>query len=260
MSHVDRVREEFGKQAPTFAPAETFFGARSISDWIGSILPFSGDETVVDVAGGAGHLSRAFADRARQFVVADATRAMLDVGAAAVAEQGIANVLYVEADAYALPFTGGAFDVAMCRFALHHMTEPAKVVAEMARVVRPGGRVALIDMVAIDPALAAEHDRLEILRDPSHTSALSADAVIAALEAAGTTPGEPIFRDQAMEYGRWIGQSKPSAEAAAEVTAAIEAEADGSGAATGLRAARTDDGGLTVMQRWMCVVARIPPV
>ena len=41
-----------------------------------------------------------------QFVVADATRAMLDVGTAAVAEQGIANVLYVEADAYALPFTG----------------------------------------------------------------------------------------------------------------------------------------------------------
>jgi ubiquinone/menaquinone biosynthesis C-methylase UbiE len=108
VSHVDRVREEFGKQAATFAPADTFFGARSISDWIGDGLPFEGDETVLDVAGGAGHLSRAFADRARQFVVADATRAVLDVGAAA----GVPNLLFVEADAYALPFTDGA----ICRF------------------------------------------------------------------------------------------------------------------------------------------------
>jgi SAM-dependent methyltransferase len=181
---------------------------------------------------------------------------MLDGGAAA----GVPNVLFVEADAYALPFTGGAFDVAMCRFALHHMTEPARAIAEMARVVRDGGRVALIDMVAVDPALAPEHDRLEILRDPSHTRAMAAEEVTGALRAAGAAPREPVFRDQAMEYDRWLGQSKPSVEAAAEVTEAIESEADGTGPATGLRAARTDDGGLTVTQRWMLVVADVRPV
>jgi hypothetical protein len=89
---------------------------------------------------------------------------------------------------------------------------------------------------------------------------MTADEVLGALREAGAEPGEPVFRDQAMEYGRWIGQSKPSPEVAAEVTAAIEAEADGTGPGTGLRAARTADGGLTVTQRWMCVVAQVARV
>ena len=251
-AHDDVVRREFARQSSTFARADSFFGMGEIGDWIGDALPLQAQDTVLDVCGGAGHLSRHLSSRAKEFVVLDLTREQLQTGREGAAREGIDNVRFVEGDALAIPFPSGDFDLAMCRFALHHLTDPSAALSEMARVVRPGGYVAVVDIVGG----GARHDELEILRDPSHTRAVPEDELLAMLAVAG---GELVARDareQDLPVEPWLQQASPSEDAAAAIGRALESEADG-GEATGLRARRADDGSLLITQRWLLAVAQL---
>jgi len=72
----------------------------------------------------------------------------------------------------ALPFADDAFTLVTCGIAFHHFADQPGVLAEMRRVCRPGGRMAIIDLTP--PADKVEaFDRYEQLRDPSHNHALT---------------------------------------------------------------------------------------
>ena len=103
--------------------------------------------TVLDVACGPGNFTRAFADAAGDdglVVGLDASRTML---AQAVRERGPGTIAYVRGDAARLPFRDGVFDAVCCFAALYLIEEPFRAIAEMARVLKPGGRVALLSSV-----------------------------------------------------------------------------------------------------------------
>src|SRR5262245_11408494 len=55
------------------------------------------------------------------------------------------DVTYIRADAHALPIADGSFDLAYARYVLEHVADPSVVLAEMRRVLRPGGRVAVME-------------------------------------------------------------------------------------------------------------------
>src|SRR5262249_28903310 len=138
----------------------------SESRWVFERLPLTEDDVILDVAAGTGHAARQLAASARAVVALDATDAMLARGQAQAAEDGCGNVVFMRGDAAALPFLDGSFDVVVSRFSAHHFEDPVAVVAEMVRCTRPGGHVALVDLVADeDPEVAAEQNRLERLRD-----------------------------------------------------------------------------------------------
>src|SRR5207302_10621981 len=111
-------------------------------------------------------------------------------------------------------FVDGSFDLVVSRFAVHHFGRPEEQVGEMVRVCRASGRVAVIDLVAADPALAAEQDRLERMRDPSHTRALPIAELRALLEEAGADVFRETFHDQTLSVERWVDQAAPPAERA----------------------------------------------
>ncbi len=76
-------------------------------------------------------------------------------------------------DATALPFDYGSFDIAGAMRVLHHAHRPELIVSELARVTRPGGHILVVDQIGdVDPSVAAELDRFERARDPSHTRLL----------------------------------------------------------------------------------------
>jgi SAM-dependent methyltransferase len=233
MDHRDVTRREFARQVGEFERPDSFFGDRETLEWIGQHVPTTADDIVLDVAGGAGHVGRYLAQSARFAVVVDLTKEMLAAGVSA----GDRNVVFVEGDATALPFADAQFDVVVCRFAFHHIEDPHKAASEMTRVTRPGGIVAVIDMVS-EPG--TRHNELERLRDPSHTRALAEH------ELPGTIVAEHRHR---MPAAPWLERAASPDAPREQILAELQQEADG-GTPTGLHAAYTN-GALTIEQRWV---------
>ena len=129
--HTQQIETAFTLQASQFEDRTVNHVFRD-TDWLLEAIDLTATDLVLDVAGGTGQVARALAPRVRTAVVLDATRAMVDAGAESAAGEGASNVLFVQGDATALPFTDRSFDVVICRHALHHMLEPQAVVGEMA--------------------------------------------------------------------------------------------------------------------------------
>ncbi len=217
-------------------------------------MPVSETDVVLDVAGGSGRLGRHLAERAAFAVIVDLTPEMLATGAASAADDDARNVLFTEGDATRLPFPDAQFDVVVSRFAFHHLDDPGLAAREMARVCRPGGLVAVIDMVAEDGSFADRRDGLERLRDPSHTRALGTDELIGLMVEAGIAAELASERRRTLDAVRWIEQGQPAEPAAKEILAALEVEAGG-GAATGLKAVQ-DQEGLVIRHLYVIAAGR----
>ena len=108
-----------------------------------SMLSIEPGDRVLDVACGPGNFSRDFGRAAGDGLVVgiDASASMLDV---AVRDTDGANVAYIRGDASALPFRDGSFDAVCCFAALYLIEEPMAALAEIVRMLAPGGRVALL--------------------------------------------------------------------------------------------------------------------
>ena len=140
----------------------------------------------LDVASGTGHLGRAVAPYVRSVAGVDVTTEMLRQARAEAAEARLRNLHLVQAAADRLPFADEHFDLVLCRLALHHFADPAVEVAEMARVTRASGTLAIVDLLSPnDSQLADRQNRFERMRDPSHTRALTVDELRDLLEAVG---------------------------------------------------------------------------
>ena len=129
----------------------------------------------MDVACGPGFLTMAFARRCAAAVGLDATEAMLSMARVEAQKRGLGNVRFEKGVATDLPFAPASFDIVVCRAAFHHFPEPGQVLAEMRRVVKPGGKILTADLVTSeDPKEAEAHNEIERLCDPTHVRALQA--------------------------------------------------------------------------------------
>jgi SAM-dependent methyltransferase len=232
-----RTRVQFARQSRTFEAAGYVFTDERILGWIEAHTPVRSDDRILDVAGGTGALGRHLVRSAASCVVLDLVPEMLAKGAA----HGRRDTLFVEGDATAMPFADAQFDLIVTRFAVHHLDDPAAAFREMARVGVPGARVVVVDM--IDGG--ERHNELERLRDPSHTSALSASTLLALLAGAGIEASVASEREHTMDAARWLAQAHGDPD---PVEAALREEADG-GAPTGLRA-HYANGALRITQTW----------
>jgi demethylmenaquinone methyltransferase/2-methoxy-6-polyprenyl-1,4-benzoquinol methylase len=103
-----------------------------------------GDE-VLDCACGTGDLTLAFAKTyAKRIVGSDFTQEMLDVAQTKLADTS-GRVSFQQADAMALPFEDNSFDVVSIAFGIRNVADPAKAIAEFYRVLRPGGRLVILE-------------------------------------------------------------------------------------------------------------------
>jgi SAM-dependent methyltransferase len=124
-----------------------------------------------------------------------------------------ANVALEPAEAHDVPFPDDAFDIAACGPTFHHLTSPRIAMREMARVVRPGGRVVIEDIIASEQTVRARYqDRLERLRDRSHPGYLRLSQLIAYTGEAGLKLREVRVHDLQREFNEWLigGRSSPA--------------------------------------------------
>jgi ArsR family transcriptional regulator len=116
------------------------------------------DWTVGDLGCGTGQIAEALAPFVRKVIAVDRSRAMLKAARQRVG--GLANVELRQGELEALPLDDRALDAATICLALVHLGDPPVVLREVARVLRPGGRLLLIDML--------EHDRREYEQQMGH--------------------------------------------------------------------------------------------
>jgi ubiquinone/menaquinone biosynthesis C-methylase UbiE len=136
----------------------------------------------LDLGTGTGRMLRLLAERSERAVGVDLSPAMLSVARANLERAGVRNAQVRHGDIYALPVERDGYDVVVIHQVLHYLDDPARAIREATRVLRPGGRLFVVDF--------APHS-LEFLRDEHAHRRLGFDAseICDALASAGL--GEP---------------------------------------------------------------------
>jgi ubiquinone/menaquinone biosynthesis C-methylase UbiE len=165
---MQQVQRNFGAAAADYVTSKVHATGPDLV-WLAETAALTGTERVLDVATGGGHAAFALAPSAAEVVALDLTRPMLEVAQKEAEARHLFNIRFLEGDAQAIPCEDNSFDVISCRHAPHHFPNIRRAVSEWARVLKPGGRLLLIDSTAPEEEDLQEFlHEIETLRDPSH--------------------------------------------------------------------------------------------
>jgi ubiquinone/menaquinone biosynthesis C-methylase UbiE len=205
MELKESVQRQFGSVASHYAGSHVHAGGPDLEALVERALA-SGARHALDVGCGAGHTALALAAQGLQVVALDLTVEMLAQGQSLADERGLA-VRFERGDVEALPFEANHFDLVTSRYSAHHYPAPQRAVAEVARVLRPGGRFLLVDIVA-PPTPTADSflQTIELVRDPSHVRDHQTREWCAMLETAGFSPSVRDHYPCFIDFAAWIGR------------------------------------------------------
>jgi len=233
------IQQQFGAVAANYTTSTVHASGADLQGLIAAAA-LTGRERVLDVGCGAGHVTIGLAAQALHLTAVDLTQAMLDQTQAQVEKRGLQNVTIQKADVAALPFGDASFDVAVSRYAAHHFADPLQALREVQRVLVPGGRWLLVDVVSpAEPMADTYLNTVEILRDPSHVRDHSVAQWLAMCGAAGLPAHHVQTWSVRLEFTTWVTRmATPALEVAqlqrlmanapAHVCDILGIEADGS--------------------------------
>lgn len=248
-AHEDSIREEFTHQSSSFGRAAAMTSAQTLGA-VAELVPEDSDAHWIDVACGPGVISRAAAARIGSVTGVDLTPAMIEEAERRAAEEAVGNVSFQVGDATALAFDDGSVDGAITRLSLHHVPAPGRVVAEMARVVRPGGWVVLSDIVADgDGEANAWREEIERLRDPSHWACHTPERLRGMGEAAGLSVDREELVPVDIDFDDWLARGSGGPDAAELIAGLVE---DQPAAAESFRVTDSAQGRRLHQRYWLC--------
>lgn len=252
--HQHVLQQQFGPQANAYLHSAVHATGPDLQAVPALLAPHLAQRPcrALDVGCGGGHLSFLLADQGADTVACDPAAGMLAAVREGAAARGLTPRLSTqEAHAEHLPFDTASFDVVATRYSAHHWRCLRPGLAEMHRVLRPTGRLLVIDVLGFADALVDTHfQTLELLRDRSHVrnrTAAQWQAVLAEQDFELEHQAEWPLR---LTFADWVQrmQTPPAKvamlralqlEAPDEVRAALAIEADGTFTArTGLFVAR----------------------
>lgn len=218
MDVKEAVRRQFGDVAANYSTSTVHVAGPELVALLGAHA-FDGTERVLDAGTGTGHTALAVAPLVAQVVAVDLTASMLEQGRMLAQERGITNVTFQSGDIERLEFDDAAFDVVVSRYSAHHYPRPGVAVAEIARVLKPGGVLLLADVVSPeDPTADTYLNAVEVMRDPSHVRDHRVDQWRAMFEAAGLTGFAELGRwPLRLQFDTWVTRMKTPAPTAAEI-------------------------------------------
>lgn len=142
----DRATEYFNKLAGKFG--RTHIPGRSWRGLAHALLRLLPPMVVADLGAGEGTLSLLLAKRAEKVIAVDRSEQMVEYGRRVAEENGVENIEYRHGDIESAPVGDGEVDLVLFSQVLHHTPSPARAVREAFRIVRPGGRVMVLDLAA----------------------------------------------------------------------------------------------------------------
>lgn len=157
---------------------------------------------VLDVGTGTGRIAELFEPAADTVVALDNSPEMLRLARARLQHLAPGRVELVQGDFAALPFAEAGFDTVIFHQVLHYAQSPEAVIAEAARVTRPGGRVAIVDFMP--------HEREELRSAHAHVRlGFADDQVRGLLAAAGFEPGAGAsLAGEELTVAIWTGERR----------------------------------------------------
>jgi SAM-dependent methyltransferase len=213
-----RVQAQFGASADAYLTSDIHARGESLGRLLALTRPRP-EWLVLDVATGAGHTAITFAPHVRQVIAGDITMRMLELTRIAAEEKGLANVIPTALDAEALPLGDNSLDLVTCRVAAHHFPALDQFMAESARVLRPGGLLAVVDNVVPGSRRSNSQGRaareagryinaFETLRDPSHVRCLSLDGWQEQFYQAGFRIVHQAVNDKMLDFYDWTSRMR----------------------------------------------------
>ena len=140
-SYFDELAGKFGR---SYVPGRSW---KALAEMLLRLLP---PLVIADLGAGEGTLSLMLAQSADRVIAVDSSRKMVEYGLDLVARNGIANLEYRHGDMEELPIEDSEVDLVLLHQALHHALHPNLALREASRILRPGGRIVILDLVKHD--------------------------------------------------------------------------------------------------------------
>ena len=202
--HKETVQKQFARTVAAFSKYAVRDSPEVLAEKVEFVKAQPAD-ALLDVACGPGKFALALSPRVRLATGVDLTFEMLQQARAFQAEKQLVNAAFACGDAEQLPFPDAAFDLVTCECAFHHMPKPELVLREMVRVMKPEGRLGLIDTLAPESDAKFElHNRIEKARDPSHAQTLRWTAFRRMFEEHALKIVEEKFRRRQRSFNQWM--------------------------------------------------------
>jgi ubiquinone/menaquinone biosynthesis C-methylase UbiE len=141
----DKTRAFFdemaGRLGREYVPGRSW---KSLAEALLRLLP---PMVIADLGAGEGAFSLLLAQRAERVIAVDNSDRMVELGSELARKQGVTALEYRKGDLEAVPIVDGSVDLALFSQSLHHALHPERAVAEAWRILKPGGRIAILDLV-----------------------------------------------------------------------------------------------------------------
>jgi ubiquinone/menaquinone biosynthesis C-methylase UbiE len=212
MMNTDRhhliVNKQFNPRANAYLTSAVHASGEDIEQMV-SLVGKRPDAIALDLGCGGGHVAFRLAPLVSKVVAYDLSDLMLAVVADEAGRRGLDNVVTKLGAAESLPCPSESFDVAVTRYSAHHWYDVPAGLAQMHRVLKPGGLAIVMDVITPGvPLLDTWLQSLELLRDPSHVRNASLLEWRALLSAAGFTVGHAMKFRLRLDFSAWIERMK----------------------------------------------------
>jgi len=135
--YFDELAGKFGRQ---YVPGRSWKG---IAEALIRLMP---PMVIADLGAGEGTISQLMAERAKKVIAIDNSEKMVEFGSELAKKHGISNLEYRLGDLEDVPIKTGTVDLAFLSQALHHARHPDRALREAWRILKPGGRIAILDL------------------------------------------------------------------------------------------------------------------
>jgi ubiquinone/menaquinone biosynthesis C-methylase UbiE/DNA-binding transcriptional ArsR family regulator len=141
----DRMRSFFdsvaGRMGKDYVPGKSW---KSMAEALLRLMP---PMVIADLGAGEGAFALLLAQRAKKVIAVDSSAKMVEVGREQALRYGIDNIEYRQGDMEELPIDAAAVDVVFFSQSLHHALHPERAIEEAARILVPGGRIVILDLM-----------------------------------------------------------------------------------------------------------------
>ena len=201
------VERFFAKHAEGYAKSQSHAHGSDLDALLEALKPQK-METALDIATGTGFTAVALAPLVKQVVGVDRTREMLAQARRFASSQGVVNATFEMGDALNLKYPDSSFDILTTRRATHHFEDVPRFLREAERVLKPEGRLGIVDM---SPPKGAElfMNRIEILRDQSHVEAFTPEAWNSMVSRSGLRLLSLQVLDEHIRFEGWLYPIEP---------------------------------------------------